>query len=700
MPVQIDRSSAFNFLSSFDDVLPTPDGSIDVNNRAHLWGAYLLEKSYLEVLAETVNINEAILRFTEILKLANELINIILIGDSNITINHEAGDFGEYDTPPDCGEIVTPGFASTYMARIFATSITPGVKTFSAPTGVYFSIDFQIDMSCFTLQDTAWHVIGVRLGDGGSNDVLWTEITSELPDSTRVVAVDDNAATQTGSTIAIDRATLYTYLIKVYKASSAAALDGRIEFWLNGALVDTLVGLDLYDQLANLTQVEVGLMDAPGMDGYIDIDNINITSQTNNAIYILRTIVTKIVAEIVNVSESLLRLPSLVVKIITETVNVVSSYIAAKALQVAETVNISETNAGYLGLIKILAEAVNVNGALLYVLGLFKVISETVNIDTVLVRLSSFPRVINETININAGIVRLMAMLRLESELIRVFETKIKASGFVRVGSDVVNISETNLIRRAITQVTSETINIVSSVLHFIGILRIADETINVSESASRLSGLLRWVNETVNVVEGIIAVRVMLRVKDELIRVFETKIKASGFAKVINETINIVSAVVDRIGAILKIVNETINVVTSSIRRKTIVQVLAEVVNVVSGIIGLRGLIRIITNQVTIVSSILRPMTLIRRTAERLRIFEVVAPVRALLRLVNETVNIISSLLKFKAITQIISSAINIIETVSGTPILYTLIGVAKTGVRITNSIRGVVLKVFRAVR
>ena len=648
----------------------------------------------IRTLAEMVNINETIIRLSSLTRVIAETINILLIGDSNLVIDHETGGYDQYDTPPDCGTIETPGINSLYLSRIQATSITPGIKAFTAPTGIYFSIDFWLDMSCFTLQDTAWHIIGIRIGDG-VNGVLWTEFMNEVPDSMRAVVVDDNAATQNGSTVAVSRDTLYRCKIIAYKASSGAALDGRVEFYLNSVLVDTITGLDLFTQFANMTQLEAGLMDEPGMDGYIDLDEINITYQASFAIYILNTIVSKIIAEIVTIPETIFRLPPLVVKLINDTVNVVSGYISARALQVSDTININSAALGLVGLLKLIAETVNINEVIVRLTGIVgQIINETVNINETKIRLTGLLRVVaSETVRVVSGAaLRARGLVRVEDGLIRIFEVIINPLGLGRIITGTVRVIESGpLLSAAITKVIDETINIVSAILRRVVAIRVIAEVVNVNSALLKARGFIQMAGEVVRVVSGTaLRARGLVRVEDGLLRIFEVIINPLGLVRRIAETVNIDSGLII-LKAIMRVIAEVVNINSGLVRLKGMVRPVVEVVNINSGLVRLKGMVRPVAEVVTVVSAVLNPRGLVRQAAELIRIYEVIAPVRGLVRIVSGTVRIASDLLRLKFITAIVSNAVNVVESVIGSPVLYTLVNLAKTGVKIIDFIRGV---------
>ncbi len=110
-------------------------------------------KSLIRLLAETVNINSETLRVLGLTQIINEVVNIYLIGEANIIIDHEPGDFSQYTVAPGDGATITsPGLNSTnYTLQVEATGLQPGSVSFSAPTKSRFEVSFWLDMSNFTV---------------------------------------------------------------------------------------------------------------------------------------------------------------------------------------------------------------------------------------------------------------------------------------------------------------------------------------------------------------------------------------------------------------------------------------------------------------------------------------------------------------------------------------------------------------------
>lgn len=719
-----DIYSAITHIEVGNSTLSGTSGTIDIdeililpNNEA----IYIL--GLIRTLAETVNISELILQVTGYVRVLAETINLFLVGESNLLIDHEDQTYSEYTSEPECGSITAPGLNLTsFTSQIKATSIIPGIFIFAAPTGTRFEISFYLDLSCFTTEQGTTDVLGVRITDGGGNEVLRTEIlsTDGLPTGLRAVLTDDNAA-ETSISATTTREDTHQYQIILYKASDVSANNGIFEFYTDGILQGSSVIQDLFTNWSNLTDLEIGIMDLPGMDGHILIDQIAINTESNTAIYILRSTVAKIISETVNIVESIVSFPLFIFKIIDEALNISETVLNVFTLLlkiIADTLNISETNLNIKGLIKILAETLNITEIILRITGLVKILAETINISEAKIRLIGIFSVIGETINISEVIIAPYTYLKILIETINISETQLKILALVRVIVDglALSIRETKLKVVGWVRIDSDTVNISELQLGpFSALFRIIDETLNISEAINRLSGLVKIDSDTINITENILKIRGMIRNSVETISITGTILTIFSLVRVLSETLYITEGII-RIRALTRILTSTLNISEIKIRVIGRIHLLAETLNISESNLISQGFNRVITETINIAEAILYRVSIKKLISETLNISEGVLSLRSLIRVLNDNLlvfegirkvsglvkvltdgilSIIENLLRPKAIIQVEGETINISETVSGSAILYLISKITKkTGVSIGDTLRRIRLR------
>lgn len=678
----------------------------------------------IRILLETLNISEVILRIRGFVKLIAETINLFLVGTSNLLIDHETGDFSQYDSPPECGSISQPGLNFTaYAAQIEATSVIPGIFSFAAPTGTRFEILFYLDLSCFTtvfsdiLFQGTTDVLGIRITDGGGNEVLRTEIlsTDGLPTGLRAVLTDDNV-TETAISAATTRLDTHQYQIILYKATTAASNDGIFEFYADGILQGSSVIQDLFNNWANLTDLEIGIIDLPGMDGHILIDEIAINTLSNTAIYILNTTVSKIIVETLNLVESVLSFPNFIIKLVADVVNISETVLNVFTLLlkiIADTLNISETILNVKGLIKVLVETININEVIIRILGLFRFIADIVNISETKINLLGRLKVINSTINLSETIIKPYSYLKVLAEVLNISETRLRFMSLVRVivdglaisiqdrrlrviswiriHADGVNVSEIiNLPIKGFVRLVVETLNISETILNLLGAVKVIVEIVNVSENIIKLRSLVRNIIETVSITEAKQRIFSFVRLLGETLYIVEAILGVKALIRIISSSLNI-SGIVIKVFGRIRLIAETVNISETSFLIHGFNKIVSEIINISEIILQSTSILKFVSETLNISEGILKFRSLIQVLNDSLLISEAIKRVRGLMRLSNDSLNIVEAIFRPKVITRIEEETVEVAESTSKFLLLYLISeAVKKTGVAIGDTLRG----------
>lgn len=683
----LNRFAAFNFCNPLDWVLPSPDSAIDEEDRAQLWGVYV---------PDPVGAVEG-MYLLNLMRQIGETVNLYLIGAANVLIDHETNDFSQYTVEPDDGSIITPGYNSTTRkAQIEATSANPGSVTIASPISGLFVISFYLDVSDLTYQVDTSHIIGIRVL-ASSDAVVWTQVNGDVsPYTVGVVINDDNDATTATTPVAITDV-VHKYELKVYKATSGSSNDGRVEFYIDGILDSTLLGIDIFDRFAAIDSVEIGNIDTiPAMDGQFFIDEIAIFSVTNTAIFILGSGFKLVISEVLQVSEAIQKVFSLIGRIISEGINIseINIDIKGKIVVLLETLNLIDGAQRVLGFFKFNNETLQVSDANVRILGLFKLISDSIEIPEIIVNAYDYLKVIGETLQISENVLRVLTMVRTLNDGLglTIREGVVRAVGWARIIGETLNLLELQLGPfGAFFRVINEVLN-TNEVLNRLSLLvRSVDDTINLIENISRVRGFTKIISETLNFSFVVLVVFEFVSIIDETLHVSTAINRARTFVKIAVDTINI-SELVSRFSGSLRVITETINIVTANLRKVNLGRVINEIVNVTTSILKPLSIFKIINEIFNVSEGILKRRGLARIVNEYLLIFEVVLKVRNYIRAISENINVVEIILRWRGITQVTEETVDIGETVSGSAVLYLISrGVKRTGILLSNTLRAI---------
>ena len=201
-----------------------------------------------------------------------------------LTITHDTGDLGEYSaTVTDGGDLsVSAGAALAgtryglsavmndtspiYGRKVIALATTGVVsaRAYVDPNGITMPAGSSFSFA-WLINSTAQIVAHMQLvrNTGGTGYQLRATI---VPDS----GVVDHAVAQD-----ITNAPHYLEL-RITRATSSTASDGRLDWWLDGVQQTPIIGRDNYDRFANVTDLVAGVPSHPGIgtSGTFHIDEI------------------------------------------------------------------------------------------------------------------------------------------------------------------------------------------------------------------------------------------------------------------------------------------------------------------------------------------------------------------------------------------------------------------------------------------